>query len=147
MGSPHSPAWTSDAWFLLQRAGGSLNWTDVVAVAKRGHRTIPLLVALEYLAGQFQAPIPEKAIQVLRGSSREQDAIDSARAAALMSAQGRPFALLRAAGDGGAVAQTAWWMLFPPPRQLRMVEGAGEPLLTLYLKRLARFAVRPSWRM
>jgi len=145
-GGPHSPSWIGDAWFLLGRTPAGLDWEEVTAIAASGHQSIPLMVALEYLAERLAAPVPPRVFQVLRGLSEREEDIESARAAALMATRGRPLALLRAGARAGHPAQTVWWLLFPPPSQLRMVEGAAGLLPALYLKRLGRYVLRPNWR-
>jgi hypothetical protein len=144
-GSPHSPCWASDAWFLLDREHARLNWEGVLTIARRGNRVTPLLLALEYLDAKLGAPIPAQVLPGLNELSEEEPDLESARAAALMSARGRPLAVLRAAGEAGSAARVAWWLAFPPPTQLRWVEGAtdADSVPYLYLKRFARFVLGP----
>jgi hypothetical protein len=56
--------WVADAVTLLKRA--SIEWDELVYLVKEAHIALPMVHALEYLAEEFDAPIPSAVTSSLR---------------------------------------------------------------------------------
>lgn len=50
--------WACDAWYLLARHRGGLDWSAFQAAGRRAQLSLPLSLGLTYLARELDAPIP-----------------------------------------------------------------------------------------
>ena len=61
----HPVRWAADAFKVLERVGGELDWPCLIAQAARGRLALPLRQALSCLAGELAAPVPAEALEEL----------------------------------------------------------------------------------
>jgi hypothetical protein len=57
--------WVADSFKVLDAAGGELDWDRLVAMATRGHLTVPIHAALDYLAQEMGADVPPEVLRRL----------------------------------------------------------------------------------
>jgi hypothetical protein len=55
----HPVRWAADAFKLIEVAGAQLDWERLVALARRGRLTVPLADAVDFLAEELEAQVPE----------------------------------------------------------------------------------------
>jgi hypothetical protein len=55
----HPVRWVADAFKVIEASGSQLDWRRVMTMACQGHLTLPLAEALDVLAGDLEAPVPE----------------------------------------------------------------------------------------
>jgi hypothetical protein len=55
----HPIRWAADAFKVIEASGSRLDWQRVGTMACRGHLTLPIAEALDVLAGDLEAPVPE----------------------------------------------------------------------------------------
>lgn len=65
----HPVRWAADAFKILEAAGASFAWDRLIAMAERGHLSLPLRDALSCLAAELRAPVPGGALRELRAIS------------------------------------------------------------------------------
>jgi hypothetical protein len=58
--------WITDAMIVLREKGQQINWNRLVSHAKRHRTTLKTFNALDYLKGNFNAPIPLEILTVLK---------------------------------------------------------------------------------
>lgn len=68
----HPVRWVADAFKILEAAGNRFDWDRLVAMAERGHLTLPIRDAVAYLSSKVEAPVPA-------GALRELAAVDVSR--------------------------------------------------------------------
>jgi hypothetical protein len=56
----HPVRWAADAYRVIEASGAELDWERLVALAVRGRLTLPLRDALDVLADDLEAPVPEE---------------------------------------------------------------------------------------
>jgi hypothetical protein len=61
----HPVRWVADAFKVIEVAAASLDWERLVAMARRGHLSLPLAGALACLAEDLKAPVPGEARSAL----------------------------------------------------------------------------------
>jgi hypothetical protein len=59
------PRWVPDVMLVLRSEGDAFAWGRFVDRVSRGHLAAPVVEALRYLAGEFQAPIPDAVLERL----------------------------------------------------------------------------------
>jgi Uncharacterised nucleotidyltransferase len=61
----HPVRWVADAFKVLEAAGDRFDWDRLVAMAVRGHLTLPIHDAVAYLATEVEASVPVGALRQL----------------------------------------------------------------------------------
>jgi hypothetical protein len=109
--------WVPDAWFMLQRWPG-LDWSVFTSATVDGRLELPVSVALGYLAGRMNLPIPSGVLDDLRRRAVKTGYIG--RQAARPWPEGRSDTLRVGAGSRWRRVTLNWRRLFPPPIQFAL---------------------------
>ena len=92
--NPISPVrWAADAFEVMQRPGGELDWDRLVELGRRARLTLALAAALRFLADDLEAPVPAAALAAARGDPGLDDragGVPGARPAPLAAPRRRP---------------------------------------------------------
>ena len=134
VGSLHSPAWVTDAWYLMA-AHPALNWDRVL----RSGPAVPLWLTLGWLRNELGAPVPSEVLASIEKETQTDDTTrQQATAAAMLCSLGRSKDLLRSAKG---VAERLHWLrqlALPDASVLRWVEHSDASATVLRLRRFAR---------
>lgn len=133
--------WVCDAWLLIRRHR-DMDWGLLAWLARRARLALPVQVALAYLAGPLQAPVPPSALALLAEAARSDPATSGLYLIeARRSVPGGPIPLLRRIPGWrnrlAIAAQIAW----PSNEYLRLAYGTAPQggRLRLHLRRAMVF--------
>lgn len=143
--------WAADA-YLLMRRHPDLDWTALLQSAGRSRTELPLRMALDYLARDLHAPVPEAARARLAAATEVVEPVE--RDVALLAARGRRGMRLRSLVRGragwGAQLASLRWLLLPSRGYLEWAYGTPRAvnLPLVYLRRIGRYlARRAAWQL
>jgi hypothetical protein len=92
----HPLRWAADAFKVIEAAGDRFDWDRLVAMAGRGHLTLPIHNAVAYLAAEVKASVPARALDELA-------AVDVSRA------ERRAHEALAQAPSSRRSVEMLWW--------------------------------------
>jgi hypothetical protein len=127
-----------------------LNWTELLESARRSRAELPLRVALDYMARELHAPVPDAVRARLAAATETVDPVE--RDVALLTARRRGGMRLRALLGGTATIRVKLtslrWLVLPSRGYFEWAYGTPRAvsLPLAHLERVGRYlARRASW--
>jgi hypothetical protein len=139
--------WAADAYLILRKRA-DLAWTELLESANLSRTALPLSVALDYLARELDAPIPEAIRERLATETADPLERDVALLASRRGGGLRVRSLLASPAPLRHRLTVLRWLVLPSRRYLEWVSGAPlrRGLARLYLERAGRYLARRAAR-